>query len=75
MNLSPIQPTLFPKSEIHKACVNTQQYLEIYEENGLNYDFADIQEVTFKGGLSESVHNWFRLTPSYSPELVRFFIG
>lgn len=69
-----MQPALFPISEINKTCEQTQNYLEIYEENQLSYDFADIQEVTFKGGLNEPVHNWFRLTPSYSPELVRFFI-
>jgi tRNA G10 N-methylase Trm11 len=50
-----MQPALFPISEINKTCEQTQDYLEIYEENQLSYDFADIQEVTFKGGLNEPV--------------------
>lgn len=69
-----MQPALFPVSEINKTCEQTKDYLEIYEENNLGYDFADIQDVTFKSGLGETFHNWFRLTPSYSPELVRYFI-
>jgi hypothetical protein len=30
--------------------------------------------ITFKGGLSEPFHRWFRLTPSYSPALVRDWV-
>lgn len=67
------QATLFGITESNKTCKNTQEYIEIYEKHNLNYEYADIQDVTFKAGLNEAVHNWFRLTPSYSPELVRFF--
>lgn len=28
------------------------------------------RQATFKGGLATAIHRWFRLTPSYSPELV-----
>lgn len=28
------------------------------------------KQATFKGGLASAIHRWFRLTPSYSPELV-----
>lgn len=31
--------------------------------------------VTFKGGLDRPFHRWFRLTPSYSPELVHDWIS
>ena len=30
-----------------------------------------VSRSTFKGGLAEAVHRWFRLTPSFGPELVR----
>lgn len=30
---------------------------------------------TFKGGLTAPVHRWFRLTPSFGPELVREMLG
>ena len=54
--------------------LDTDSYLEVYHNAGLPYEFVDISDVTFKGGLSESIHSWYRLTPSYSPELVRFFL-
>lgn len=44
------------------------------EESGFNYQEIDIGDITFKAGQNESVHRWYRLTPSYSPSLVRFFI-
>ncbi len=44
------------------------------EESGFNYQEVDIGDITFKAGQTESVHRWFRLTPSYSPSLVRFLI-
>ena len=41
-----------------------------------NYHFseADIGDITFRGGRKEGVHRWYRLTPSFSPSLVRFFL-
>lgn len=44
------------------------------EKSGYNYQEIDIGDITFKSGQIESIHRWYRLTPSYSPELVRFFI-
>ncbi|HEV3470420.1 MAG TPA: DNA methyltransferase [Pyrinomonadaceae bacterium] len=44
------------------------------EESGFAHEEVDIGDVTFKTGQSESVHRWYRLTPSYSPNLVRFLI-
>lgn len=35
---------------------------------------VDIGDVTFLEGQKEPVHRWFRLTPSYSPALVRFLL-
>lgn len=52
---------------------NDDIFLE-YEQNNLPYSFIDLSDITFRGGLNEPIHSWFRLTPSYSPELVRYFI-
>lgn len=68
---------LFPdleKLELSQICENANEYIEEYEKNGINYEVLNVKDVTFKSGTKESVHSWFRLTPSYSPELVRFFL-
>lgn len=44
------------------------------EQSGFAHEEVNIGDVTFKTGQSESVHRWYRLTPSYSPNLVRFLI-
>lgn len=41
---------------------------------GFDYQEIDIGDITFKLGQIESIHRWYRLTPSYSPSLVRFFM-
>jgi hypothetical protein len=33
-----------------------------------------VQQVTFKAGLAAKVHRWFRLTPSFGPDLVRHML-
>ena len=35
----------------------------------------DPELVTFKGKFKHPIHSWFRLTPSYSPELVRILLS
>jgi DNA modification methylase len=47
-------------------------YADQYIEEGFTFIVPKVGDVTFLNGLSEPVHRWFRLTPSYSPELVRF---
>ena len=44
------------------------------ERNRFRLVEVDIGDITFFAGQAESVHRWYRLTPSYSPGLVRFFI-
>jgi len=39
----------------------------------LNIELSQ-EQVTFKGKMKEPVHSWFRLTPSFSPYLVRFIM-
>jgi hypothetical protein len=34
----------------------------------------DIGDITFLAGQDEPIHRWYRLTPSFSPGLVRFFL-
>ncbi len=49
-------------------------YADQYDQEGFSFYTPRVGDVTFLNGLSEPVHRWFRLTPSYSPELVRFLI-
>lgn len=67
-------PELKPKLTIDSICESGSEYIEIYEKNNVKYEVLNVSDVTFKAGTKEAVHSWFRLTPSYSPELVRFFI-
>lgn len=43
-------------------------------ENFIRYNDIPVQKSTFKAGLATHVHRWFRLTPSYGPDLVREMI-
>ena len=51
---------------------------EHFENNVKRYKYdleeIDIGDVTFLGGQNESVHRWYRLTPSFAPSLVRYFL-
>jgi hypothetical protein len=40
-------------------------------ENRVSHKKLHVSKATFKGGLETQVHRWFRLTPSFGPELVR----
>jgi hypothetical protein len=39
-------------------------------EDKINYTPITSQEATFKSGARKKIHNWFRLTPSFGPDLV-----
>lgn len=43
-------------------------------KNIICYDHIPVQQSTFKAGLAAHVHRWFRLTPSFGPDLVREMI-
>lgn len=72
------QKSLFPELDseltIDSICENGAEYIEVYEKNNVKYEVLNVNDVTFKAGTKEGIHSWFRLTPSYSPELVRFFL-
>ncbi|REJ79519.1 MAG: hypothetical protein DWQ47_16560 [Acidobacteria bacterium] len=55
-------------------CKHAPEYTKSYGAHGFDFEVLDLSDVTFRPGTDESVHSWFRLTPSYSPELVRFFL-
>ncbi len=44
------------------------------KKSGLIFENANIGDITFKGAIEEPIHRWYRLTPSFSPNLVRYFI-
>src|SRR5436305_78861 len=58
MKVSPAQGSLFPP-----------------EGNGIedrvSHNHVHVRKSTFLAGLSAQVHRWFRLTPSFGPDLVQ----
>ena len=58
----------------HGVDNNTKCFQQNIKNSGFNYQEIDIGDITFKAGQTESIHKWYRLTPSYSPNLVRFFL-
>ena len=40
-------------------------------EQAVRYNHIPVKQSTFKAGLATQVHRWFRLTPSFGPDLVR----
>ena len=74
-----MQESLFPNLEVEFKSIdqiseNGSEYIKVYEDAGVHYEVLNVSDVTFKAGTKEPIHSWFRLTPSYSPELVRFFL-
>ncbi len=53
-----------------------QLALPIFENSDKNIEYNSIHRnhATFKAGLGRAVHNWFRLTPSFGPSLVRIIL-
>jgi len=44
--------------------------LDFIKQDKVTYNHIPSKKATFKAGLDAPVHRWFRLTPSYSPDLV-----
>ncbi|HLM03240.1 MAG TPA: DNA methyltransferase [Pyrinomonadaceae bacterium] len=66
------QNSRFQKEEdnhVDKTCFHSN-----IQVSGFDYEEVNIGDITFKAGQSESVHRWYRLTPSFSPNLVRYLI-
>lgn len=45
------------------------------ETGNIQYHKIHRDHATFKSGLSKEVHNWFRLTPSFGPDLVHHILN
>lgn len=41
----------------------------------IHYQPMAVQQATFKAGLTRPVHRWFRLTPSFGADLVRYLLA
>lgn len=52
-----------------------KHFYDNIKDSGFCYREISIGDITFKQGQSEQIHRWYRLTPSYSPGLVRYFIN
>lgn len=63
-----MQPPLF-----HKQSVD-EHFKENVKRNRYDLEEVDIGDITFLKGQNESVHRWYRLTPSFAPALVRYFL-
>lgn len=50
---------------MQKTLTNDEKYEIVYEELSTN-------DITFKGGMIDHIHQWFRLTPSFSPKLIHY---
>lgn len=59
------QLSFFEAAESHKTYHHTIPFL---------HQTVDVGDVTFLDGQKEPIHRWFRLTPSYSPALVRYLV-
>ncbi len=49
--------------------------LSLFESDEIEYNSIHRNLSTFKSGLDKSVHSWFRLTPSFGPDLVRIVLN
>lgn len=55
--------------ELEKKCFFTN-----IDSAGIPFENINIGDITFKDGQNTPIHRWYRLTPSYSPSLVEYFI-
>lgn len=66
---------MFQQLSLFKSNHNTERsFYDNLQKSGFNYEEIALGDITFKGGQLESIHRWYRLTPSYSPVLVRYLI-
>ncbi|MDX2017223.1 MAG: site-specific DNA-methyltransferase [Planctomycetota bacterium] len=63
-----MQPSLFENTMVDP----------VFEHNAREHSIPlrdmDVGDITFLSGQNEPIHRWYRLTPSFSPGLVRFFL-
>jgi hypothetical protein len=68
------QPSLYITRGISQMQLDLfhNSYTEMIDKNGYTYEYSDVNDPTFLQGQNEPIHRWFRLTPSYSPEVVKY---
>ena len=49
--------------------------LSLLNESNVNYNHIHVKKSTFLGGITSPAHRWFRLTPSFGPELVDIMLS
>ena len=54
---------------------SNSSFVRRIERQKIKTEEVYLDDITFLKGQKESVHRWFRLTPSYSPDLVRYFFN
>ncbi|MBM4032116.1 MAG: site-specific DNA-methyltransferase [Planctomycetes bacterium] len=62
------QMNLFPSTSVDRV------FGTRLADAGHHIQHVDIGDITFLSCMRESVHRWYRLTPSFGPGLVRFFL-
>lgn len=50
--------------------MNRSRQLPLFDDMRTTFRGRSVKSVTFKGSFDYPIHRWFRLTPSFSPELV-----
>jgi hypothetical protein len=65
MRQSPVQIELFADRSAQRQSEGKSV------EDRVSHKKLHVNKSTFKGGLDAQVHRWFRLTPSFGPDLVR----
>ncbi len=63
------QLQLFPNTTVDR------HFEKNIRQNGYDLREVDAGDITFQSGQSESVHRWYRLTPSFAPAVVRHFLA
>jgi len=66
------QLALFNKKSDIFVDTNFQNNIEFHS---YKFNETDIGDITFQSGQKESIHRWYRLTPSFSPEVIRYFLS
>lgn len=62
------QTSLFPNLSVDP------EFDQNVERHQYRLEEIDIGDITFAAGQLEAVHRWYRLTPSFAPGLVRYFM-
>ena len=57
-----------------KSTTNLERIYKKTDVDHIYFDDIPVSMATFKSGVDKPVHGWFRLTPSFGPELVQIML-